>query len=525
MTPALGRRAGIVAPLFSCPSRRSWGIGEIPDLALLMRWMRRAGLRALQILPANEMSPGEQSPYASMSAMAVDPLFLRVPDIEDFAALGGEQWLSAEDRAALGEARRSRRVEYAAIRALKTRALAAAFARFYDHEWRAGTPRAGELGHFIAEEAWWVDPYALYRAIHHEQREQAWLAWPERLARRESAALDKVRRRLESEVLFRQYLQWQAARQWRDARAAAPDVALLGDLPFMVSGDSADVWARQDQFLLDVSLGVPPDAFSATGQNWGLPVYRWDAVAADNFAWLRERGRRSAELYDGFRIDHLVGFYRTYGWPVAGGEPFFTPAAEADQVALGERVLSVFGEAGAAIFAEDLGTVPDFVRKSLARLGIPGFRVLRWEREWRRPGQPFRDPPAYPARSVATSGTHDTETMAEWWDQADTEERAAVAGIPAIAARSGGGDLSGEPFGPAIRDLLLETLYSAGSDLLLLPVQDVFGWRDRVNVPATTDHSNWTFRLPWPVDALGEIPEAQERQQTLRRWAEAYQRL
>src|SRR5262249_26413152 len=152
---------------------------------------------------------------------------------------------------------------------------------------------------------------------------------------------------------------------------------------------------------------APPDAFSATGQDWGMPVYRWDAIAADDFRWLRDRARRSADLYDGYRIDHLVGFYRTYGQPRDGDPPFFTPSDEADQKALGERIIEILRGAGAEVVAEDLGTVPDFVRESLVRLEVPGFRVFRWERHWDTDGQPFRDPTEYPVSSVATSGTHD----------------------------------------------------------------------------------------------------------------------
>src|SRR5262249_34070733 len=150
----------------------------------------------------------------------------------------------------------------------------------------------------------------------------------------------------------------------------ARGVEIFGDLPFMVDGDSADVWAHQEDFRLDVSLGAPPDAFSATGQDWGMPVYRWDAIAADDFRWLRDRARRSADLYDGYRIDHLVGFYRTYGQPRNGDPSFFSPAAEADQKALGERVIEILRGAGAEIIAEDLGTVPDFVRESLVSLEV-----------------------------------------------------------------------------------------------------------------------------------------------------------
>ncbi len=204
---------------------------------------------------------------------------------------------------------------------------------------------------------------------------------------------------------------------------------LFGDLPFMVDGDSADVWVRQHQFRLDVSVGAPPDAFSATGQNWGMPLYDWEAIEREDFRWLHERARRSADLFDGYRVDHLVGFYRTYGRPVAGGDGFFTPSDQASQQALGERVLSVLRSPGAEIVAEDLGTVPDFVRASLARLGIPGFRVFRWERKWHEPGLPFRDPSEYPRVSVAATGTHDTEPMAIWWEGSSGDERNRVAAL------------------------------------------------------------------------------------------------
>jgi 4-alpha-glucanotransferase len=139
----------------------------------------------------------------------------------------------------------------------------------------------------------------------------------------------------------------------------------------MVAEASPDVWVRPDEFMLDVSLGVPPDAFSATGQDWGHPTYRWDRIAATGFSWIRNRARRMAALYDGYRVDHLVGLYRTFGRPPVG-EPFFNPFDEPTQIAQGETILRMLAETGAAIIAEDLGVVPDFVRASLSRLGVPG---------------------------------------------------------------------------------------------------------------------------------------------------------
>ena len=206
-----------------------------------------------------------------------------------------------------------------------------------------------------------------------------------------AAALAQARLDLADDILYRQYVQWVASEQWDGAREASGDVALFGDLPFMVGGDSADVWARQDEFRLDASVGAPPDALSETGQDWGLPVYRWDVLADRDFGWLRLRARRNAELFDGYRVDHLVGFYRTYVRPHDGSAPQFAPPDQGAQTRLGERVLHVLREPGAEIIAEDLGVVPDFVRESLARLSIPGCKVLRWERHYHAEGRPFQD--------------------------------------------------------------------------------------------------------------------------------------
>jgi 4-alpha-glucanotransferase len=432
--------------------------------------------------------------------------------------------MPAGDRDLLDAVRRSPRIDYPAVRRLKHASLRIAFERFSNDDWRADSGHARELRAFNSEQAWWIEDYALFRAIHASYHERPWMEWPAALQRREPAEIDRARRELLHEVLFYQYVQWQAAVQWRAARGRTSGVALFGDLPFMVDGDSADVWARQYQFRLDVSIGAPPDAFSAMGQNWGMPLYRWDVIAAEHFRWLHERVRRSADLYDGYRIDHLVGFYRTFAWPKDGGEPFFTPADEQSQTALGERLLAIFREAGSTIIAEDLGTVPDFVRASLERLNVPGFRVLRWERHWRAEGQPFRDPAEYPATSVAASGTHDTESMAEWWDRAPEGEREQIAALPTVRRIAGDPDLTSRPYNPGVRDVLLEALFASGSNLLLLPMIDVFGWTDRINEPATIGGDNWTYRLPWPCDRLDEIPAACERQETLRRWASLYRR-
>jgi 4-alpha-glucanotransferase len=522
------RRAGILVPLFSIPSARSWGIGEIGDLERMTSWLAAAGHRLLQLLPITETSPHDPSPYGALSAMAIDPQYISLADLEDFSAIGGERCLEAPLREELERLRLCPTIDYRAVRELKQRSLRRSFEHFLKTEWAGESSRAEALRRFAEEHAWWLDDYALFRALHAQFEERSWMEWPEPIRARDPQAIEAARQTLRDEILFRTYLQWVAGEQWSAARARTNGVALFGDLPFMVNGDSADVWSRQDEFGQDGSVGVPPDAFSATGQDWGLPPYLWDVLRERDFEWLRLRAKRMAQLFDGYRVDHLVGFYRTFVRPREGGAGVFTPADEPSQIALGESVLGVFQSTGVAIVAEDLGTVPDFVRASLARAGIPGYKVFRWERHWHEPGQPFRDPSRYPAASVATSGTHDTEPMAVWWEEAAPAERRAVLDTPSIRRRLSETEreeaLAAAPLSPAVRAALLEVLFASGANLLILPIQDVFGWSDRINQPATVGDQNWTWRLPWPIDRMATEAEAIAVARQLRTWSATFER-
>lgn len=521
------RRAGLLVPLSSLRTRRDWGIGEIGDLGSLAVWLRRAGQRVLQLLPLNELPDHETSPYSALSGMAIDPRFISLERVPDFQALGGDASLDEVGRAELDELRAAPRVLYARVRRLKAQSLRRVYRRFVDAELSADTPRAGAFRAFVREQAWWLDGYALFRALHHEQGARPWTAWPAPLRDRDVEVLAAARERLGDDIQYRQYLQWVADDQWHAARREAEGVALFGDLPFMVALDSADVWERQHQFRLDASLGVPPDAFSETGQDWHLPVYRWDVIEEGGFEWLASRARRYASLFDGYRVDHLVGFFRTF-YREPNGASGFTPPDEAAQRALGERVLGIFLASGATIVAEDLGVVPDFVRASMARLGVPGCKVFRWERHWNSPGQPFVDPADYPPSSVAVTGTHDTEPMAVWWRDASPAERAAVAALPLVNTIPHDQSIADAPSGemsPMVRDALLAAVYAAGSDLVIVPLPDAFGWADRINTPAVVDDVNWTWRLPWRLEDVGDQPEAMGAAVRLRELAERYRRV
>lgn len=480
------RASGISVPLFSLVTSRSWGVGEFRDFADMAGWAADAGQALVQILPILELPEDERSPYSALTSFALDPTCIALPDLADFEALGGDLAFDFEDRLALDEVQRAPRVMYREVRDLKHKWLRRAWQRFADLEIARGTPRAMQFEAFCAREAWWLDEYAAFRALLAVERNRAWWEWD--LSRRSGTAEVMARAAEEhrAEVAYRKYLQWVADSQWSEARRLAWPTRVLGDLPFMISGNSADVWHRQAQFRLDATVGAPPDAFAPEGQDWGLPPWRWQVLRDTNYAWMRQRARRYADLFDGFRIDHLVGLYRTWVRPLDRAiPPHFEPSDEAEQRALGEALVGVFVASGAEVVAEDLGTVPDFVRESITSLGVPGFRVMRWERQWDQPGEPHLDPRSYPELSVATTGTHDIDPLAA--------------------------ELGPHAVDEAVRDLL-----ESGSYLSLIPVQDAFGWMDRINTPSMVNDLNWTWRVPRPVDTWSRWPEAVARRERLR---------
>jgi 4-alpha-glucanotransferase len=519
------RASGIVVPVFSLTSTRSWGVGEFLDLPRFADWLVAAGQAVVQVLPLTEIPDEVTSPYSSLTAMALDPIYISLPSLDDFTALGGESALAVDERETLDAVRRSARIDHTRIRALKSRWLRHSFAHFTRHERPPISRRRQAFAAFVREEAWWLDDYALFRALRDRHARRPWWDWPAPLARRDRAALDDARQALADEIEFRKYVQWVAAVQWAEARRLAAPLRIFGDLPFMISGDSPDVWTNQLAFRFDATVGVPPDAFSETGQDWGLPPWRWEVMARTDFLWMRQRAQRTARLFDGFRLDHLVGLYRTYIRPIDPDvKPFFAPPDEPTQLALGEHLVRIYVESGASIIAEDLGTVPDFVRASLMQLGVPGFKVFRWERQWDAPGEPFIDPEDYPATSVATTGTHDTEPLSVWWEALSAELRLPVLEIPSVRRY-----LPEEPAAlarqaslpPVVLAACVQAVLAGRSALALLPLQDVFGWRARINTPAQIDDENWTWRLPWPVDRLDEVAEAASRAAVLAEWTKA----
>jgi len=513
------RTAGVVLPLFAIRTRRDWGIGQITDLPFCAAWIRRAGQHLLQILPPHELSAGETSPYGALTAFGLDPIYADVEAIEDLDRWAIDEALGDEGRRTLERVRASARVDYAAVRALKTRALRKGFERFLAREWPRETPRAKRLADFVRRESAWLDDLAVYATLRESHGGWGWTTWPDQERDRSARALDRVRADHATRVLEVAYVQWTLLEQWDAARARMREagVELMGDLPFIVCAESADVWSHASQFERSLSLGAPPDAYSADGQDWGLPSYDWLAMEADDLAWVRARTRHAARLYDRFRLDHVVGYFRQWVKRKDGHDRgHFDPEGMDAQCARGRRVLGAMLEELARAnhveppraLAEDLGVIPPFVRDVLRELGMPGYRVLPWEKD----DGTFRDPHAFPEDSIVSWSTHDTAPIVAWWDELPPHDREQI-------TRRAGLDPSMDD---AARSLaLLRDLYGARSGLALMLAQELLGVRDRINTPATVGEQNWSWRLPRPIEDLEADPALAARFDAIRQLVEA----
>ncbi len=560
MDLSLERRiAGVLVPIFAIRGRGDLGIGDAHSLMEFIDWAREAGFGLVKILPINETG-GDHSPYNALSARALDPTTIRttpeaLPDLKrtDYDAV-----LAGLDLTQLGEGS----VQYSVVKPLKHRLLNAAFQRFSRNHLARSTHRAAEYRAFLEAEAEWLQDYTLFRLFFEEHGGERWDRWPDEhrtpsagrqwiasLPKRKSAALEK-------RLAYFAYVQWIAFTQWREAKVHAEraGVALMGDIPFGVSFHSADVWAAPHFFRSGWSGGTPPDrvfkhdAFvQKWGQNWGIPLYDWDAMRADNFHWWRRRVHGVREFFHLFRIDHVLGFYRIYGFPwrpeengeylsldvdtararANGQSPGFQPRPddnegnkERNRIEGEEYLRAIVHEAGVGrVIGEDLGEVPDYVRPNLALLGIAGYKIPAWEK--RNDGELI--PGAeYERLSLATYGTHDHAPLRAMWEHYAAE-----------AAQSGGdsarhelhllaryaGLAQGHPleqFTPEIHGALLAALFRSNSWIAIAMITDVFGRQERFNQPGVFGDENWTQRMHVPVVALFDDPGTDHVRQILR---------
>ncbi len=363
---------------------------------------------------------------------------------------------------------------------------------------------------FIRQHAGWLDDYALYTAIRQVHGDAPWYEWPVALRDRDPAALERFRKQhaeLADAACFGQYLFFS---QWHELRdyARRQGVALFGDIPIYVAHDSADVWANRDQFTIDGNgrletvSGVPPDYFSATGQRWGNPLFRWNRMEADGFSWWTERFRTQLELFDIIRLDHFRGFEKYWEIPASEATALNGRWVDAPGYALFERLTGEFGEL--PVVAEDLGTITPEVITMRRHFGFPGMKVLQFAFD-SGPDNPYL-PQHHERESVVYTGTHDNDTTLGWFESRDKAGRRQV-----FDYLSGFLDADADPMPwPMIRAAL-----ASAACLAVIPLQDVLelGSEHRMNTPGSGT-GNWRWQFDWT-----DIPASLEerlRRMTLR---------
>lgn len=533
------RQAGVLVPLFALRGETDFGCGDVAALRRFIDWSVAHEFRLVQLLPVNETG-GDNSPYNAISSVAIEPTTIdphALPDLfsGEIASITEQHNLAQPCEGA---------VKWAEVKALRHDLLRRAFVNFSTHSWPRNDARAQAFTAFAGAEAGWLESYALFRVLMSRHGTESWDSWPEEVrnfadAEHWLATLNAEQRAaIDQELRFVCYVQWQAFEQWREVKryAESRGVSLMGDIPFGVNYSSADVWAAQSLFDLKWSGGAPPEpAFMGDefvrrwGQNWGVPLYSWPAHRADGFAWWRQRVRKISEAFHLFRIDHVLGFYRIYGFPWrpqrnaefaplsadeararTGGElPHFHEHADdspkhcAANRAQGEEFLRALQTEGSLV-GEDLGTVPDYVRPSLLSLDIPGFKVPQWEKE--HDGR-YTDGSQYPRCSIATYATHDHDPLRVMWLRWMSIIEAAL-NSPALAAENerawrearalaswAGFDVPCiTPF-DEVHERLLAALFRSNSDVAIAMITDVLGTADRFNVPGSVTTENWSARL------------------------------
>ena len=482
------RRSGILMHITSLPG--PGGIGSLGKEAYAFAdFLKASGMAVWQVLPLGPTGYGE-SPYQSSSVFAGNPMLISCAALREAGLVtydDGEEF-TADD---------PERVDYPAVRESKEKLLRRCFAQ-------SEGKLQKELAAFRRENPW-VEDFALFTALKARYGGVMWTKWPDReVRRRQPAALERCRRELDGEIRYHLFCQYLFFRQWFALKRYCNGlgIRLFGDMPIYVAEDSADTWTHPEAFQLDGEgvpkrvAGVPPDFFSADGQLWGNPLYRWFSLRLHGYGWWVERMAAMAKMYDIVRIDHFIGFANYYSvpqgapnartgkWIIGPGKSLFRTL---------ERKIP-----GLNIVAEDLGCVNDRVRRLLTAVGYPGMRVLSFGFGG---GEDNPHLPAnYVTNSVVYTGTHDNDTVRGWIDTADD---AALAQARQLLGFDKPED------GPAA---FVRAVLASRADTAMIPMQDVLGlggWA-RMNRPGTIGN-NWLWRMA-PGAATPELAQRLRRE-------------
>jgi 4-alpha-glucanotransferase len=481
------RSAGILLHPTSLPG--PYGSGDLGSSAYhFVDWLRTAGQSLWQMLPIGPAGMAN-SPYMASSAFAGNPLLI---DLDELVEKG---WLELPAAEKIPPALKSPagRIDYPSVTRFRTEQIRKAAKKFLNG---SKDEERNDFESFCSREKYWLDDFALFQSLNRHYDGEEWTGWEEKLARRDPSVLRAASKEFAADILYHKFVQWCFDRQWNKLKsyAHARGVRLIGDIPFFVAGHSADVWSHPEYFSLDekgepsLVAGVPPDYFSATGQRWGNPLYRWDVLKENKYQWWAERLQKTFELFDIVRIDHFRGFESYWeipakeetavrgAWRKGPGEDFF----RAIQKKIGKL----------PIIAEDLGIINDEVRALRDALDFPGMKILHFafaagpEHEYL--------PHRYDSNSVVYTGTHDNDTTRGWYAKASEHEKDFVRRY----CQTNGSEIHWD---------LIRLAIESPADIAMIPFQDILGLGSeaRMNIPGTIG-GNWEWRFSW--DQVGSYP-------------------
>ena len=467
------RKGGVLLPVSSIPSK--YGIGTFSKQAYeFVDFLERAGQSFWQILPLGPTGYGD-SPYQSFSTFAGNPCYI---DLEELIKKG---WLTKEECDACDFGSDDGYVDYEKIYLSRFRILKIAYERSHIKEDK-------EFGKFKEDNAAWLEDYALYMAVKNSFHGVSWIEWEEDIRLRKPEAMKAYKEKFADEVEFYQFQQFVFSVQWLALKAYAnkKKISIIGDIPIYVAFDSADTWANPELFQLDESCtptgvaGCPPDSFSATGQLWGNPLYKWEYHKETGYEWWMQRISYCYRLYDVVRIDHFRGFDEYYFIPYGDTTAEFGHWEKGPGYDIFKVMKEKIGKK--PVIAEDLGFLTPSVISLVKKTGYPGMKILQFAFDSREESDYL--PHNYSNNSVVYTGTHDNDTTMGWYDSLNRQDKAFAKRYLNIKAKK-------EIYWEFIRAAL-----SSVADTAIIPVQDYLGLGSeaRVNMPSTLGN-NWKWRL------------------------------
>lgn len=474
----MSRKAGILLSISSLPSK--YGIGCFDQEAYhFVDWLKEAGQTYWQILPIGPTSYGD-SPYQSFSTFAGNPYFISLDELIE------KGWLTREECDGTDFGSNEDDVDYSKLYNHRYQLLRKAYER-------SNISKNEEYNQFLSSNDWWLSDYTLFMAVKDRFEGKPWMEWPEDIRLRYAYAMDYYRKELYYDIEFQKFMQFEFFRQYKKLRAYANEnhIQIIGDIPIYVAMDSADVWAHPELFQLDENnvptaiAGCPPDGFSAIGQVWGNPLYRWDYHRQTDYDWWVTRLWYCFELYDVVRIDHFRGFDQYYAIPYGAETAIDGWWNDGPGIELFRRVEARLG--WHEVIAEDLGYVTDSVRQLVKDTGFPGMKVLEFAFDSRDTGS-ANDylPHNYIENCVAYTGTHDNETIVGWLDSISAEERK--------MARDYLCDQRTPKY--LLYKSFIALIMRSAAKSCIIPMQDYLGVGNkcRMNQPSTIG-INWRWRL------------------------------